>query len=131
MSKLITGLILSGLFICYAWSCDDDYMTVEQRVIDSNNKVPVYFYAQAQQTSIDTWRPVFTYLIYSLDEGNYDAYFHAYMISDSDSVLWSGVKHIEIEGGKKIWGEYVTSAEFYAYMMPDIHPMAYVSVEYE
>ena len=75
MSKLITGLILSGLFICYAWSCDDDYMTVEQRVIDSNNKVPVYFYAQAQQTSIDTWRPVFTYLIYSLDEGNYDAYF--------------------------------------------------------
>ena len=122
MKKLILALLLT--------SCADDYMTIERNVIDAENKVPIYFYAQAEQASIDTWRPVFTYLIYVIEEGEYDAYFHAYMIDDTDSVLWSGVKHIQIEGGKKIWGEYVTTAEFYPSMMPDIHPMAYVSVEY-
>ena len=122
MKKLILALLLT--------SCADDYMTIERNVIDAENKVPIYFYAQAEQASIDTWRSVFTYLIYMMEEGEYDAYFHAYMIDDTDSVLWSGIKHIQIEGGKKVWGEYVTTAEFYPSMMPDIHPMAYVSVEY-
>ena len=126
IKKLLIGLFLSGII-----ACGDDYMTVESNIIDAVNKVPVYFYATAEQSGENTWRPVFTYLIYSLEEGEYDAYFHAYMIGDSDSVLWSGVQPIQIEGGKKVWGQYVTSAEFYPYMMPDIHPMAYVSVEYE
>ena len=131
MSKLISGLILSVLFIFYAWSCGVDYMSIERRIIDAENKVPIYFYATAEQSGEDTWRPVFTYLIYSLEEGEYDAYFHAYMVGEGDSVLWSGVQPIQIEGGKKVWGQYVTTAEFYPYMMPDVHPMAYVSVEYE
>jgi hypothetical protein len=119
------------LLILLLFGCGDDYTTVERRIIDAETKVPVYFYATAEQAGSDTWRPVFTYLIYSLEEGEYDAYFHAYMVSDDDSVLWSGVQPIQIEGGKKVWGEYVTTAEFYPYMMSDIHPMAYVSVEYE
>ena len=119
------------LLILLLLGCGDDYTTVERRIIDAETKVPVYFYATAEQAGGDTWRPVFTYLIYSLEEGEYDAYFHAYMVSDDDSVLWSGVQPIQIEGGKKVWGEYVTTAEFYPYMMSDIHPMAYVSVEYE
>ena len=123
--------MLSILFICYTWSCGDDFMTVERNIIDAETKIPVYFYATAEQSGQDTWRPVFTYLIYSLEEGEYDAYFHAYMVGSGDSVLWSGVQPIKIEGGKKVWGQYVTSAEFYAYMMPDIHPMAYVSIEYD
>jgi len=131
VSKLLSGLILSGMFIFYAWSCGDDFMTVERNIIDAETKVPVYFYATAEQSGEDTWRPVFTYLIYSLEEGEYDAYFHAYMVGEGDSVLWSGVQPIQIEGGKKVWGQYVTTAEFYPYMMPDVHPMAYVSVEYE
>ena len=131
MSELITGLLLSILFTFYAWSCGDDFMTVERNIIDAETKVPVYFYATAEQSGQDTWRPVFTYLIYSLEEGEYDAYFHAYMVSNDDSVLWSGVQPIQIEGGKKVWGQYVTTAEFYPHMMPDIHPMAYVSVEDE
>ena len=106
-------------------------MTLEHNVIDAENKVPVYFYAEAEQADVGTWKPVFTYLIYSLEEGEYDAYFHAYMVNNNDSILWSGIQPIQIEGGKKIWGQYVTSAEFYPYMMPDIHPMAYVSVEYD
>tara|TARA_Y100000310_G_scaffold201072_1_gene201155 strand:+ start:279 stop:599 length:321 start_codon:yes stop_codon:yes gene_type:complete len=106
-------------------------MKVEHNIIDADNNVPIYFYAEAEQSGSDTWRPVFTYLIYSLEEGEYDAYFHAYMVDSSDSVLWSGIQPIQIEGGKKVWGQYVTSAEFYPYMMPDIHPMAYVSVSYE
>ena len=119
------------LLILLLLGCGDEYTTVERRIIDAETKVPVYFYATAEQAGSDTWRPVFTYLIYSLEEGEYDAYFHAYMIGDGDSVLWSGVQPIQIEGGKKVWGEYVTTAEFYPYMMSDIHPMAYVSVEYE
>jgi len=131
MSRLITGLILGGLFICYAWSCGDDYMTVERRIIDADNRVPVYFYAEAEQAGSNTWKPVFTYLIYSLEEGEYDAYFHAYMIDSSDSVLWSGIQPIQIEGGKRVWGQYVTDAEFYPYMIPEMLPMAYASVSYE
>ena len=123
MKRLLLILALS--------SCSDDYMTIEHNVIDAENNVPLYFYAEAEQAGSNTWRPVFTYLIYSLEEGEYDAYFHAYMVGDGDSVLWSGVQPIQIEGGKKVWVQYVTTAEFYPYMMTDIHPMAYVSVEYE
>ena len=119
------------LLILLLLGCGDDYMTVERKIIDAETKVPIYFYATAEQSSQDTWRTVFTYLIYSLEEGEYDAYFHAYMIGDGDSVLWSGVQPIQIEGGKKVWGQYVTTAEFYPYMISDIHPMAYVSVEYD
>ena len=131
MSRLITGLLLSVLFICYAWSCGDDYMTVERRIVDADNKVPMYFYAEAEQAGSNTWKPVFTYLIYSLEEGEYDAYFHAYMVDSSDSVLWSGVQPIKIEGGKRVWGQYITDAEFYPYMIQEMLPMAYASVEYE
>ena len=131
MSKLKTGILLSILFSLYAWSCSDDYVTYENHIIDADSKVPMYFYAEAEQAGVDTWRPVFTYLIYSLEEGEYNAYFHAYMIGDNDSVLWSGIKHIEVEGGKRIWGQYTTDAELYPYAMYNILPMAYVSVEYE
>ena len=68
--------------------------------------------------------------IYSLEEGEYDAYFHAYMVDGNDSVLWSGIKHIEVEGGKRIWGQHVTDAELYPYAISNILPMAYVSVQY-
>ena len=119
------------LLILTLFSCGDDYMTIERNVIDAENNVPLYFYAEAEQAGSNTWRPVFTYLIYSLEEGEYDAYFHAYMVDSSDSVLWSGVQPIQIEGGKKVWGQYVTGAEFYPHMISDMHPMAYVSVSYE
>ena len=123
MKKLLLILTLMG--------CQDDYITLESRIIDSDSKVPMYFYAEAEQASINTWRPVFTYLIYSLEEGDYDAYFHAYMVDSSDSVLWSGIQPIQVEGGKRIWGQYTTDAELYPYMMPNILPMAYVSVSYD
>ena len=64
MKKLILALLLI--------SCADDYMTIERNVIDADNKVPIYFYAQAEPLSPSTWRPVFTYLIYFLEEGEYD-----------------------------------------------------------
>ena len=102
MSKLLSGLILGGLFICYAWSCGDDFMTVEHNIIDAENKVPIYFFADAQQAeNTNSWRPVFTYYIYLMDEGEFDAYFHAYCML-GDSIIWSGIQPIRIEGGKKI-----------------------------
>tara|TARA_R100001530_G_C4248047_1_gene137081 strand:- start:305 stop:676 length:372 start_codon:yes stop_codon:yes gene_type:complete len=123
MKKLLLLLTLIG--------CQDDYMTFERRIVDSDNRVPVYFYAEAEQAGVNTWKPVFTYHIYSLEEGEYDAYFHAYMIDSSDSVLWSGIQPIQIEGGKRVWGQYVTDAEFYPYMISKMLPMAYASVSYE
>jgi len=131
MSKLVSGLILSGLFIFYTLSCGDNFMTVEHNIIDAENKVPIYFYADAEQAeNTNSWRPVFTYYIYLMEEGEYDAYFHAYCM-DGDSVIWSGIQPITIEGRKKIWGEYVSDVNFSPQNIANVTPMAYVSVEYE
>ena len=106
-------------------------MTIERRVIDAENKVPLYFYANAEQADdSNSWRPVFTYYIYLIEEGVYDAYFHAYCM-DGDSIIWSGVQPIRLEGGKKIWGEYVSEANFLPNNIANVTPMAYVSVSYD
>ena len=126
--EFIICIILFGVLAISYSSCEDKFLTVERRVVDTDNRIPIYFWAEAEQAGVNTWKPVFTYYIYSLEEGEYDAYFHAYVVDDNDSVLWVGVKPIGIEGGKKIWGEYVSEAEFSPYMMPNIIPMAYVSV---
>ena len=122
MKKLILALLLM--------SCADDYMTIERNVIDAENKVPIYFYAEAEQADgVNSWRPIFTYYVYLIEEGEDAAYFHAYCI-DGDSIIWSGVQPISLEGGKKIWGEYVSSANFSPQNIANVTPMAYVSVEY-
>ena len=120
--------ILSLLFLA---SCGDDYVTYENRIIDAQNKVPVYFYCDAKPNYdfANTWYPEFTYYVYQLEEGEYDAYFHAYCVQD-DSIIWSGVQPITIEGRKKIWGEYVSSANFTPDNIANVTPMAYVSVKY-
>ena len=111
-------------------SCSDDYMIMERNIVDAENKVPVYFYAEAEQADgTNSWRPVFTYYVYLIEEGEYDAYFHAYCI-DGDSIIWAGVQPIRLEGGKKVWGEYVSSANFSPQNIANVTPMAYVSVEY-
>jgi len=121
-------LIFIYLFLA---SCGDDYMSIERRIIDAENKVPLYFYANAEQSDdFNSWRPVFTYYIYLIEEGMYDAYFHAYCM-DGDSIIWSGVQPIRLEGGKKVWGEYVSSVNFSPQDIANVTPMAYVSVSYE
>ena len=126
--EFIICIILFGVLALSYTRCNDKYLTVEHRTVDTDNRIPIYFWAEAEQAGVNTWRPVFTYYIYSLEEGEYDAYFHAYVVDDNDSVLWVGVQSIIIEGGKKIWGEFVSEAEFSPYMMPNIIPMAYVSI---
>jgi len=119
------------LLILALFSCSDDYMIMERRIINADNKVPVYFFAEAEQAAnSNSWRPVFTYYVYLVDEGEYDAYFHAYCM-DGDSIIWSGIQPIRLEGGKKIWGEYVSDANFLPDNIANVTPMAYVSVEYE
>jgi len=118
------------LLFLLALSCEDKFLTVERRIIDAENNIPIYFQASAEQDGIDTWRPVFTYYIYQIEEGKYDAYFHAYCMMD-DSVVWSGIQPIEIEGGKKIWGSFIgEGANFNPDWIAGVTPMAYVSVEY-
>ena len=119
------------ILLLFPISCSDDYITVERNIIDAENKVPVYFYAEAEQADgVNSWRPIFTYYVYLMDEGEYDAYFHAYCM-DGDSVIWSGIQSIRLEGGKKIWGEYVSSVNFSPENIENVTPMAYVSVSYE
>ena len=118
------------LLILALFSCSDDYMIMERRVINAENNVPIYFYADAVQAdNANSWRPVFTYYVYLIEEGEYDAYFHAYCVQN-DSIVWSGEQPITIEGGKKIWGEYVAEANFNPEWISNVTPMAYVSVEY-
>mgnify|MGYP003138618013 FL=1 len=118
------------LLFLFLLSCQDSYMTIEKRVVDAENNIPIYFQATAEQDGLNTWRPVFTYYIYQMEEGQYDAYFHAYIMIE-DSVIWSGVQPIVVEGGKKIWGEYVAEgANFDPVLVINSTPMAYVSVEY-
>ena len=118
------------LLFLFLLSCQDKYMTIERRVVDAENNIPIYFQATAEQDGVNTWRPVFTYYIYQMEEGEYDAYFHAYIMI-GESIIWSGVQPILIEGGKKIWGEYVAvGANFNPNLVVNSTPMAYVSVEY-
>ena len=118
------------LLFLFLLSCQDSYMTIEKRVVDAENNIPIYFQATAEQDGVNTWRPVFTYYIYQMEEGQYDAYFHAYIMID-DSIIWSGIQPIVIEGGKKIWGEYIAEgANFDPILVTNSTPMAYVSVEY-
>jgi len=122
---------LAGLiFFLLLLSCEDKYLTVEKRIVDAENNIPIYFQATAEQDGLNSWKPVFTYYIYQMEEGEYDAYFHAYVMVD-DSVIWSGIQPITIEGGKKIWGEYIaTGANFSPELVANATPMAYVSVQY-
>ena len=118
------------VFLLLLLSCEDKFLTVERNYIDAESKIPIYFTASAEQDGLNTWRPVFTYYIYQMEEGIYDAYFHAYVMVD-DSVVWSGVQPITIEGGKKIWGEFTAvGADFNPEFVVNSTPMAYVSVQY-
>jgi|TARA_R100001530_G_scaffold80092_2_gene55880 hypothetical protein len=131
LTLCIKIIAITLLLSAFSLKCSDDYMTIERRIIDAENKVPIYFYADAEQSdNFNSWRPVFTYYIYLMEEGTYDAYFHAYCM-DGDSVIWSGVQPITIEGRKKIWGEYVSDVNFSPQNIANVTPMAYVSVEYE
>ena len=125
MKKLYTTIL-----VLFAMGCEDKYMTIERRVVDAENNIPIYFNTYAEQDGSNTWRPVFTYYIYHMEEGQYDAYFHAYVMIE-DSVIWSGIQPIAIEGGKKIFGEFIgVGANFSPEYVANSTPMAYVSVEY-
>lgn len=111
-------------------ACEDKYLTVERNIIDAENNIPIYFNTYAEQDGLNSWRPVFTYYIYKMEEGQYDAFFHAYILMN-DSIVWSGVKALQIEGGKKIIGQYIAvGANFDPDLIVNSTPMAYVSVSY-
>ena len=125
MKKLYTTIL-----VLFMMGCEDKYLTIERRVVDAESKIPIYYNTYAEQDGSNTWRPVFTYYIYHMEEGQYDAYFHAYVMIE-DSVIWSGVQPIAIEGGKKILGEFIgVGANFSPEYVANSTPMAYVSVEY-
>jgi len=130
MIEFFISVFFLGFILCASLACQDKYLTVERRIVDADTKIPIYFNTYAEQDGLNTWRPVFTYYIYQMDEGEYDAFFHAYIMID-DSVIWSGIQPVVIEGGKKIWGEYIAvGANFAPELVVNSTPMAYVSVSY-
>ena len=129
--EFVVCLILFAALAISVASCEDKYLTVERRIVDAENKIPIYFQATAEQDGFNSWRPVFSYYIYQMEEGMYDAYFHAYVMIN-DSVVFSGVQPIQIIGGKKIWGEYIAvGANFSPELIVNSTPMAYVSVVHD
>ena len=129
--EFVVCLILFAALAISVASCEDKYLTVERRIVDAENKIPIYFQATAEQDGFNSWRPVFSYYIYQMEEGMYDAYFHAYVMIN-DSVVFSGVQPIQIIGGKKIWGEYIAvGANFSPELIINSTPMAYVSVVHD
>ena len=129
--EFVVCLILFGVLAIGFTSCEDSYVTVERRMVDAENNIPIYFQATAEQDGVNTWRPVFTYYIYQMEEGMYDAYFHAYLITD-DSVAWSATEEIVLENGKKILGHYsgVNTAFIPGEDLGRTTPMAYVSIRH-
>lgn len=129
IKKLLIGLVLLNTL-----SCGDDYITYENRIINSQNKIPVYFWCDAMPNYDyeNTWYPEFTYYVYQLEEGEHDAYFHAYLMT-GDSISWSGTKEILLESGKKILGYYsgINTAFLPNEYLQNTTPMAYVSMEHE
>ena len=86
--EFVMCLVLFAALAIGIASCEDKYLTVERRVVDAENNIPIYFYAEViNADQVNTWKPVFTYFIYQMDEGVYDAYFHAYCML-GDSVIW-------------------------------------------
>ena len=67
--EFIICIILFGVLAISYSSCEDRYLTVERRVVDTDSRIPIYFWAEAEQAGVNTWKPVFTYYIYSLEEG--------------------------------------------------------------
>ena len=66
--EFFISVLFLGFILCASLSCQDKYLTVERRVIDSENKIPIYFNTYAEQDGLNTWRPVFTYYIYQMEE---------------------------------------------------------------
>ena len=127
-------LLYTTLLVLLSLSCEDKYLTVERRVINTGqDNVAMYFWAQATHAdSANTWKPIFYFYVYSLseDSAEYDAYFHAYIVNQSDSIVWSGVMPIELEGKKRVYGEFVSDANFSPENIVNVTPLAYCSVEY-
>jgi hypothetical protein len=112
-------------------SCSDTILEVEHKIVDSQEPVPFYFGAQVEQGfSPDRWSPVYYYYIYQIEEGDYDAYFHCYLIND-DTVMFEGIQKIYPTEGKVVYGEYKPEVDFPVYDMSEVIPMAMIKIEEE
>ena len=110
-------------------SCSDTVFEFEQQVVDSQEPVPFYFGAQVEQGySSNTWTPVYYYYIYQVEEGEYDAYFHCYLIND-DTVMFEGIQKVYPSEGVVVYGEYKPEVDFPVYNMSQVIPMAMIKVE--
>jgi len=117
-----------GIFLLFL-SCSDTVLEVEQRIIDSQEPVPFFFGTQVEQGyNPDRWTPVYYYYIYQVEEGEYDAYFHCYLIND-DTVMFEGIQKVYPTEGEVVYGEYKPEVDFPVYEMSEVIPMAMIKVE--
>ena len=117
-----------GIFLLFL-SCADNIVEFERRIVDSQEPVPFYFGAQVEQGySPDRWSPVYYYYIYQVEEGEYDAYFHCYLIND-ETVMFEGIQKVYPTEGEVVYGEYKPEVDFPVYEMSEVIPMAMIKVE--
>jgi len=112
-------------------SCSDTIVEVERNYINAEESIPFFFGAEAEQGySENRWTPVYYYYIYQIEEGEYDAYFHCYLMN-GDSVLYSGMTKVYPEYGKTVYGEFKPQVDFPSFGMVNVIPMAMIKVEGE
>ena len=106
-----------------------------KNVFKKNNKsadklelMPFFFGTQVESPNVNgDWSPLYYYYIYQTEPGDYEAYFHAYMVW-RDEIIYSGKQRVYPQYGKVVYGEFKAEDEFPPDDMHDVIPMAKVTV---
>ena len=106
-----------------------------KNVFKKNNKsadklelMPFYFGTHVESPNVNgDWSPLYFYYIYQTEPGDYEAYFHGYLVW-RDEIIYSGKQRVYPQYGKVVYGEFKAEDEFPPDDMHDVIPMAKVTV---
>ena len=95
---------------------------------DSQKLMPFYFGTQVEAVNVNgNWSPIFYYYIYQTEPGEYESYFHAYLVW-RDEIIYSGKQRVYTKYGETIYGEFSPKEEFSLDGKDDLIPMANITV---
>ena len=95
---------------------------------DKLELMPFFFGTQVEASNVNgDWSPLYYYYIYQTEPGDYEAYFHAYMVW-RDEIIYSGKQRVYPQYGKVVYGEFLPKEEFTPDGKHDLIPMANITV---
>ena len=95
---------------------------------DKLELMPFFFGTQVESPNVNgNWSPLYYYYIYQTEPGDYEAYFHAYMVW-RDEIIYSGKQRVYPQYGKVVYGEFLPKEEFTPDGKHDLIPMANLTV---